>query len=75
MQHCRASQDDASGLRWLAGVEALLAKRLVPQHEIGLRFALGKYYDDTLQYDQAFGEIEGQTSSASATKHTMTGRS
>jgi tetratricopeptide (TPR) repeat protein len=41
---------------WLAGVEALLAKPLVPQAEIGLRFALGKYYDDTRQYDEAFSE-------------------
>ena len=31
---------------WLQGVEALLAKPLPLAHEIGLRYALGKYYDD-----------------------------
>ena len=39
---------------WLAGVEALLAKPLSLRHEISLRYALGKYFDDTRQYDNAF---------------------
>jgi tetratricopeptide (TPR) repeat protein len=40
---------------WLSGVEALLGKPLALRHEISLRYALGKYYDDTKQYDDAFG--------------------
>ena len=41
---------------WLAGTEALLAKPLPLRHEISLRYALGKYYDDIKQYDDAFGQ-------------------
>jgi tetratricopeptide (TPR) repeat protein len=41
---------------WLQAVQALLAGQPPLEHEIGLRFALGKYYDDTRQYDQAFRE-------------------
>ena len=41
---------------WLQGVEALLAKRLPLAHEIGLRYALGKYHDDVRQYDDAFSQ-------------------
>jgi tetratricopeptide (TPR) repeat protein len=40
---------------WLQGVEALLAKPLPLRHEISLRYALGKYFDDLRQYEQAFG--------------------
>jgi tetratricopeptide (TPR) repeat protein len=39
---------------WLKGAEALLAKRLPLAHEIGLHYALGKYFDDVRQYDHAF---------------------
>src|SRR5258707_11870411 len=39
---------------WLEGAEALLAKRRPLGHEIGLRYALGKYFDDVGQYDEAF---------------------
>jgi tetratricopeptide (TPR) repeat protein len=39
---------------WLKGAEALLAKRRPLGHEIGLRYALGKYFDDVGQYDEAF---------------------
>jgi tetratricopeptide (TPR) repeat protein len=39
---------------WLKGAEALLAKRRPLGHEIGLRYALGKYFDDVKQYDEAF---------------------
>jgi tetratricopeptide (TPR) repeat protein len=39
---------------WLKGAEALLAKRRPLGHEIGLRYALGKYFDDVRQYDEAF---------------------
>jgi tetratricopeptide (TPR) repeat protein len=40
---------------WLAGAEALLAKPRPLAEEIGLRYALGKYFDDLGQHDQAFG--------------------
>jgi tetratricopeptide (TPR) repeat protein len=39
---------------WLRGVEALLAKRLPLRHEINLRYAVGKYFNDIGQYDAAF---------------------
>ena len=42
--------DDA----WLRGTEALLAKPLPLRHEISLRYALGKYFDDLKQFDEAF---------------------
>ncbi|MGB6602666.1 MAG: tetratricopeptide repeat protein [Steroidobacteraceae bacterium] len=44
--------DDA----WRQEVERLLTKPLRLEHEIGLRFALGKYHDDRGHYAQAFGE-------------------
>jgi tetratricopeptide (TPR) repeat protein len=40
---------------WLQGTEALLAKPLPLRHEISLRYALGKYFDDVKEYDEAFG--------------------
>jgi tetratricopeptide (TPR) repeat protein len=43
---------------WLRGVEALLAKPLPLRHEISLRYALGKYFDDLRQYDEAFGSYQ-----------------
>jgi tetratricopeptide (TPR) repeat protein len=42
---------------WLAGTQALLTKPLPLRHEISLRYALGKFYDDTEQYDDAFGNF------------------
>jgi tetratricopeptide (TPR) repeat protein len=39
---------------WLEKVEALLAKPLPLGHVIGLRYALGKYFDDLGRYDEAF---------------------
>jgi len=39
---------------WVSRVEALLDRRLSLEHEIGLRFALGKYHDDLGQFAQAF---------------------
>jgi len=39
---------------WLEGVEALLAKPLPLAHQTGLRYALGKYYDDLGEYSEAF---------------------
>jgi tetratricopeptide (TPR) repeat protein len=51
--HRKLTADDRD---WQNGVEGLLAKQLPLGHEINLRFALGKYFDDTQQYDRAFGE-------------------
>ncbi|MDB6083597.1 MAG: sulfotransferase family protein [Gammaproteobacteria bacterium] len=39
---------------WLNAVETVLAKRLPLGHEISLRYALGKYFDDVGQHDRAF---------------------
>ena len=49
--HRRMSSGDTA---WLEGVQAVLAKRLPLGHEISLRYALGKYFDDVGQYDEAF---------------------
>ena len=43
---------------WLAGIESLLAGPLTRRHEISLRYALGKYHDDTGQYEQAWHNYE-----------------
>jgi tetratricopeptide (TPR) repeat protein len=51
--HRRMTVDDGA---WLQAAEASLAKPLPLAHEIGLRYALGKYHDDLRHYDQAFGE-------------------
>jgi tetratricopeptide (TPR) repeat protein len=50
-QHRRMTGDDTA---WHEGVEALLAKALPLGHQVSLRYALGKYFDDTGQYDAAF---------------------
>jgi tetratricopeptide (TPR) repeat protein len=49
--HRKMSGDDTA---WLMGAEALLAKRQPLRHEINLRYALGKYFDDIGQYEHAF---------------------
>jgi len=49
--HRKMTLDDAG---WLQGARAVLAKPLPLAHEISLRFALGKYFDDVAQYDEAF---------------------
>jgi tetratricopeptide (TPR) repeat protein len=41
---------------WLAAAQRVLTKRLPVQHEIKLRFAAGKYFDDLNDYDQAFSQ-------------------
>lgn len=47
----------ADGL-WRERVEALLAKPLPLGHEIDLRYALGKYFDDLGRYDEAFASYQ-----------------
>jgi tetratricopeptide (TPR) repeat protein len=47
----KMTHDDAA---WLQAVETLLAKAPPLRHEISLRYALGKYFDDLGQYDEAF---------------------
>lgn len=43
---------------WLAGAQALLARGPPLAHEISLRYALGKYFDDLRQYDEAFANYQ-----------------
>jgi tetratricopeptide (TPR) repeat protein len=50
-QHRQMTREDAA---WLKGVEALLAKPLPLGQQVSLRYALGKYFDDTGQYEAAF---------------------
>jgi tetratricopeptide (TPR) repeat protein len=44
----------AADAPWQAGVEGLLAKGPPLSHAIGLRYALGKYFDDLGRHDEAF---------------------
>lgn len=48
----RMTADDHA---WQCAAESLLARALPLGHEINLYYALGKYFDDTAQYDTAFG--------------------
>ncbi len=50
--HRNMTDEDAA---WLTGASTALAKRLPLAHEISLRYALGKYFDDTKRYEEAFG--------------------
>jgi tetratricopeptide (TPR) repeat protein len=44
----------AADAPWQAGVESLLARGPPLAHAIGLRYALGKYFDDLGRHDEAF---------------------
>jgi tetratricopeptide (TPR) repeat protein len=39
---------------WQAEAERILAQPLPPRHEIDLRFAIGKYFDDVGEFEKAF---------------------
>ncbi len=52
--HRRMSRDEVS---WLKGVQSLLSRPLTLGNEINLRYALGKYFDDTGQFDAAFPQF------------------
>ncbi|HYL71342.1 MAG TPA: sulfotransferase [Candidatus Dormibacteraeota bacterium] len=41
--------------RWLNGARGLLEQPLAPVEALELRYALGKYFDDVAEYDEAFG--------------------
>jgi tetratricopeptide (TPR) repeat protein len=45
---------DESDSSWLAAAQRLAAKTLPVRHEIYLRYAIGKYFDDLKNYEQAF---------------------
>ena len=49
--HRRMTRDDTV---WLRGARAVLAKPLPLDQEVHLRYALGKYFDDVGEYDEAF---------------------
>jgi tetratricopeptide (TPR) repeat protein len=49
--HRQMTLDDSA---WLQSVKGLLTTRLPLAQEISLRYALGKYFDDVGQYDEAF---------------------
>ena len=49
--HRKMTAEDGS---WLAGARALLARQPPLAHEISLRYAVGKYFDDLREYDEAF---------------------
>ncbi|HSY07711.1 MAG TPA: tetratricopeptide repeat protein [Steroidobacteraceae bacterium] len=43
---------------WLTTVQGILAQHLRPRQEINLRYALGKYFDDVGDFEQAFGSYQ-----------------
>jgi len=51
--HCRMTSDDAY---WLERAAQVLTKPLPLAHEVALRYALGKYFDDIGRYADAFAE-------------------
>lgn len=53
--HRRMSRSDAS---WHEGARRLLARPLPLSEEIHLRYALGKYFDDVGEYDEAFSSYQ-----------------
>jgi tetratricopeptide (TPR) repeat protein len=52
--HRKMTADDSD---WARHADGLLGRPLPLQHEIGLRYALGKYFDDVGDYSAAFAQI------------------
>jgi len=52
LARCRRMADGDSN--WLAAAQRLVARKLPLRQEIYLRFAIGKYFDDVKNYEQAF---------------------
>ena len=52
LARCRRMIDSDSS--WLAVAQRLVAGKLPLRQEIYLRFAMGKYFDDVMNYEQAF---------------------
>jgi tetratricopeptide (TPR) repeat protein len=50
----RCSRMADSDSTWLAAAQRLVARKLPLRQEIYMRFAIGKYFDDVKNYDQAF---------------------
>jgi tetratricopeptide (TPR) repeat protein len=61
----------ASDAPWLAAVQGIAATHLPPRKEILLRYALGKYFDDVQDFDQAFLQYQraNQLAKHSRVKH------
>jgi tetratricopeptide (TPR) repeat protein len=53
--HRRMRRSDSA---WHAGAQRLLARPLPLSEEIHLRYALGKYFDDVGEYEQAFSSYQ-----------------
>jgi tetratricopeptide (TPR) repeat protein len=43
---------------WLAQAQRLAAQPLLPRHELLLQYAIGKYFDDVGDYEQAFSHYQ-----------------
>ena len=43
---------------WAAQAQAIAAQRLPPRKEVLLRYALGKYFDDVRDFEQAFSQYQ-----------------
>ena len=56
LARCRSME--AGDAAWVAASERLAAGGLPVRHEINLRYAIGKYYDDLKDYEQAFGHYK-----------------
>jgi tetratricopeptide (TPR) repeat protein len=51
----RMTPDDGE---WLTRAQRIVARRPPPREEVPLRYALGKYFDDTRDFERAFGEYQ-----------------